>query len=358
MGFSTTDTVIMLLLLGSILLGIIVIAISLLSLFRKYRSRPYALAFLFFLAQICGILIIMVDSMTSSMINNPFEYILKPDHILSGFFPLFATLAYITELKAPGYLNRKRFLASLSPIVVLSGILLLLPGKVLPLKTPSDILGNIWQYDVLIRLALTAVYVISPFLIICIRYNGRLCLVSRTKILGMETAFCFLGPAFIFGFLIGYLPAFVVNFIILTLIDVNVAYIELKVRIPITETASNVDIQQPADEKETVFDNPEIWMDPDISIAKLTSMMGTNRTYLQEKIKASGFTGFTDMINRKRVGYICRGLDSMDGGSITNLMFESGFRSRSTASSEFKRIMGCTPSEYVKSRAGKQIKVE
>jgi len=98
----------------------------------------------------------------------------------------------------------------------------------------------------------------------------------------------------------------------------------------------------------SVINNPEVWMNPDMTAAELEKMMAISHADLLDIIKGLGCTGYSDMINRKRVEYICNCLDKGNDKNIIQLMFEAGFRSRSTASSEFKRIVGCTPSEYQK----------
>lgn len=57
-------------------------------------------------------------------------------------------------------------------------------------------------------------------------------------------------------------------------------------------------------------------------------------------------TSFPDLINGLRIESACRRLDN--GCDITDAAFESGFSSIRSFNRNFKRIMGTTPTEYVK----------
>jgi len=92
-------------------------------------------------------------------------------------------------------------------------------------------------------------------------------------------------------------------------------------------------------------------MNPDMTVVELARIIGTNRTYLTENIQAMGYSSYPDIINRRRINYICEKLREEPTATITQLMFEVGFRSRSQASREFKRIQGCTPTEYANKKS-------
>jgi len=201
-------------------------------------------------------------------------------------------------------------------------------------------------------------YLAYPVLAICQPYGWRQCLVSRKMVAGLQILTFLIAPAFVAGLMCGYFPAIVCNYILAVALDALVVYIEFKIRIPVTEP---VRLYEPDSEHEkpaigqtageALLDSPEIWMNPNMTAAELVRTMGTNHIYLLKEIKDLGYSSYSDMINRKRVEYICKELDKGTDENITNLLFEAGFRSRSTASREFKRIVGCAPSEYQKSVA-------
>jgi D-3-phosphoglycerate dehydrogenase len=55
----------------------------------------------------------------------------------------------------------------------------------------------------------------------------------------------------------------------------------------------------------------------------------------------------SDMLNRRRIDYVCQQLRKDPNASIQTLFEEAGYRSRTTAWRHFTNIVGCTPSEFV-----------
>jgi AraC-like DNA-binding protein len=96
-----------------------------------------------------------------------------------------------------------------------------------------------------------------------------------------------------------------------------------------------------------LMDNPAIWQDSELTGDKLVHLVGTNRTYIQQAAKQLGFENLSDMINRRRIDYVCQQLRKDPNTSIQTLFEEAGYRSRVTAWRHFTNIVGCTPSEFV-----------
>jgi len=348
MPITFRDSLLTIVLLSSVLLLVTAVGILLALKFRRHSSRPYLLASFIFLAQTVGILTILSKSIFTGRINAPFEGVLRLEPIISGFLPLFCILAYIAEVKFPGKVNLKNILLFISPALAISAILI--PVQQVELYCPRDIFNEMGNFDVWLRLILVSLYLIYPIVIACIPYDWHHCLVSRKMLVGVEAIFFITPLAAIPGLFCGYFPAILVNFILIILLDALVAHIEFKIRIPVPEsTRANNSDQKKEQADESILNSPEIWMNPDITAGELAKIMGTNHTYLLDRIKSLGYSSYTDMINRKRVDYICRELANKNDVDIISLMFEAGFRSRSTASREFKRIVGCTPSEYQES---------
>ncbi len=349
MGITPLNSTVILLLISSVLLITLYIGIALFSKYHHYRSIPYILASLIFLAQANGIIGIILTALSSQTITTPFDNILDTGHVIMGFVPFFPFLAYFLEIKRPGWLNLKRFVLLVLPVIIISTILLLLPGHPSSFHSHEELLASIHQTDVWLRLVLLSIYIIYPIAFFCHPRNKYSCLVSKSVLNVMQIMYVCLTLAFVAGLELCYFPAVYANFILIVSLDAFIAYIEFKVRIPIISTTEPEEDVQPHGEaqEETDFDDPIIWKDPDMSAVKLSRMMGTNRTYMSEKIKGLGYSGYSDMINRKRVRFICEKLEKEEDVNIINLFYEAGFRSRSTASSEFKRIVGCTPSEYL-----------
>jgi len=342
MLISPRDSLLVIILLSSALLSVTGAAIFLAFRFKKYRSNPYLLSCFFFLLQFVGIAGILLRSILNSRINAHFDTILKPTSLITGFLTLFFILAYIVEIKRPGRITLKNCLLSIFPVIILSVILFLIP--ITPIHSPSEIFEGISHPDIILRMVIIFFYILYPVVAACQSYEWRQCMVSRKTIAAFHLLSCLIAPAFIAGLTCGFFPAVLLNYILAIILDTLVVYIEFMIRIPISEPVRNSACKR--QDGESILSSSEIWMNPDMTATELARIMGTNHTYLLSRIKKLGYLSYSDMINRKRVEYICQGLEKGTDVNIIGLMFEAGFRSRSTASREFKRIVGCTPSEY------------
>jgi len=354
MLISPVDSIFVIVLLSSVLILITAVGISLALKFKRYRSRPYLLSCCLILLQSLGIAGILLRTMVSGRITAHFEHILRPSSLITGFMTLYCACLYLFEIKRPGKLNFKSLLLSISPFIIAAATLILIhPGQ---LNSLEEVLNGFKNPDVWLRLIIVVIYFVYPVAVICQPYDWRRCLVSRKMVVCLQTLCFLIAPAFITGLMCGYFPAIVSNYILAMVFDALVAYIEFKVRIPVTELERHYESDMESEDtsirpipRSSLLESPEIWMNPDMTAPELVRLLGTNHSYLSKRIKSLGYLSYADMINRKRVEFICEELKKGSDESIINLMFEAGFRSRSTASREFKRIVGCTPSEYKKS---------
>jgi len=353
MIISPLNSIFVIVLLSSVLILVTAAGITLALKYKQYRSRPYLFSCCCFLFQSLGIAGILTRTILNGRINAHFDSILRPASLITGFLTLFCVLVYVLEIKRPGKLSLKSILFCISPFIITSIILILIhPGQIHSLE---DVFNGIKRSDVWLRLVIVFFYFAYPFAVACQRYEWRQCMISRNMIVGLQILSFIIAPAFIAGLSCGYFPAIVINYITAIVLDALVVYIEFKIRIP-ADFSKLYKFSQKQKEStleqwdgDSLFDNPKIWMNPDMTATELVRIMGTNHTYLLKRIKSLGYSNYSDMINRKRVEYICKEMEKGTNGNIINLMFEAGFRSRSTASREFKRIVGCTPSEYQES---------
>jgi len=333
-------------LLSSVLLIVTAVVVMLAMKYRKYHSRPYLLACIIFLLQELGIGGILLISIINGSVYAPFDTVLRPGTLITGLATYIFILAYFIDIKIPGKLNIKNFLLGIFPFVMASaGLLLVHPS---PLRSLNEAIDSISSPEVWLRLIILALYIIYPAVAVCLPYERRLCMVSRKLIVWLHILSFILAPVFIAGMMCGYFPAVIVNYFVAIAIDALIVYIELKVRIPVSEPIRDDMYKKQTDD--SFLERSEIWMNPDLTVGELATIMGTNHKYLLRRIRSLGYSNYSDMINHKRIEYICKELDKGASGDIINLMFEAGFRSRSTASREFKRIKGCSPSEYMARR--------
>ncbi|MFR9602436.1 MAG: AraC family transcriptional regulator [Rikenellaceae bacterium] len=91
------------------------------------------------------------------------------------------------------------------------------------------------------------------------------------------------------------------------------------------------------------------WLDPAIKLEQLARMVGTNRTTLTTLIQSHGYEGFNDYIANYRIGAFCEFVKNNRVTNITNVFYDVGFQSSSSAYRHFKRIHKMTPNQYLNS---------
>jgi AraC-like DNA-binding protein len=93
------------------------------------------------------------------------------------------------------------------------------------------------------------------------------------------------------------------------------------------------------------------YLEHDLNIYKLSEQIGTSRHYLSQVINEKAGKSFFDFINGFRVEEAQAKLTdpSMANKSILGIAFDSGFNSKATFNTTFKKHSGMTPSAYQKS---------
>ena len=93
------------------------------------------------------------------------------------------------------------------------------------------------------------------------------------------------------------------------------------------------------------------YLEPDLNIYKLSEQIGTSRHYLSQVINEKAGKSFFDFINGFRVEEAQSKLTdpAMANKSILGIAFDSGFNSKATFNTTFKKHSGMTPSAYQKS---------
>lgn len=90
------------------------------------------------------------------------------------------------------------------------------------------------------------------------------------------------------------------------------------------------------------------YLDADLTIKELANTMGIPAKTLSQVINQSHNKSFFDFINHHRVGeaMMIIGTSNDDKMTIQEVMYRSGFNSKSSFNTFFKKITGLTPSEY------------
>lgn len=134
----------------------------------------------------------------------------------------------------------------------------------------------------------------------------------------------------------------------------------------ITDTDNEERIKEiPSHEPEQKISNPlwlriekamvesELWRNPDLTASMMTNKMHTNRTSFSNAIRDGGYDNFYDYLAHYRIDAFCKKAESEYIVNIQDAFFEVGYKARTTAFSQFKKIKGMSPSEYVKLKSPK-----
>ena len=98
-------------------------------------------------------------------------------------------------------------------------------------------------------------------------------------------------------------------------------------------------------------EEPQIYLQHDISVTELAKMIGTNRVYLSKHFASKGIT-YNAYINGLRIQHFINLYHETVAANqpiaVQQLAHKSGFRSYSTFNAAFKQIMGMTATEWMR----------
>jgi AraC-like DNA-binding protein len=106
-----------------------------------------------------------------------------------------------------------------------------------------------------------------------------------------------------------------------------------------------------------LMNDPAVWQDSELTGDKIVHLVGTNRTYIQQAAKQLGFANLSDMLNHRRIDYVCQQLRKDPNTPVQTLFTDAGYRSRTTAWRHFTTIVGCTPSEFIERHASSEKRI-
>lgn len=89
------------------------------------------------------------------------------------------------------------------------------------------------------------------------------------------------------------------------------------------------------------------YLQPRLSLSELASMLGTSTNQLSQVINQHSGSNFHDFVNAYRVGEFLENYKTNPDYSILALALESGFNSKSSFNTVFKKVKGTTPSEFL-----------
>ena len=90
----------------------------------------------------------------------------------------------------------------------------------------------------------------------------------------------------------------------------------------------------------------KLYLDPDLTIRQLSEETGIHEKLISNAINTVFGCNFSEYINSYRIDHSLSLINSSKDLSIKEVMFQSGFNSRSVFNTTFKRKTGFTPSDY------------
>jgi AraC-like DNA-binding protein len=105
-------------------------------------------------------------------------------------------------------------------------------------------------------------------------------------------------------------------------------------------------------EIQELMTNKKLYINPELNLEDLASELNTSRNYISESLNQYLGKSFYQYINEYRIREIVRKMDAYkqmhQTPNILSLAFEVGFNSKSSFNQYFKKVVGLTPSEYLK----------
>lgn len=118
------------------------------------------------------------------------------------------------------------------------------------------------------------------------------------------------------------------------------------------KTAGTRDLNWIGERLSEKFEKDKLYLNHEMNIDTLSAIIGTNRTYVS-KYLASQQSTYYDYINQLRIIHAKQLIDSAeDELNLSDVAYQSGFRSDSTFRRAFLEFEKCTPSDYLRLKAG------
>ena len=360
MHFTNYTSVINLIVLG--IHVFVQLAAAILIYIKKHnpQDRSWRFILLFFLVSAIASTVEIVLVTNQSFAPNSYK-LLDPLINIPGFYIFAILLCYIIELLRPRWLNFKRIFGLFLPSLISAAFVLIFVarGEVTSLCNLSELCSHISQPNIIARVVFITIYIPYFIYLIILRMQTKTASASKYhNILVLLTTMLCISYVFSRGLqlYLGYITHEVL-YLLLSILIVYFEYYE-RIHVPLEKVrdyytweqlphTTQDTLKSVAQTLQQLMDNPSIWQDPELTGDKVVHLVGTNRTYIQQAAKQLGFASLSDMINRRRIDYVCQQLRKDPNVPVQTLFTNAGYRSRTTAWRHFTAIVGCTPSEFV-----------
>ena len=292
--------------------------------------------------------------------------ILEPGVILSGCFSAAMFFFYPWTLLWPERFRWRRVAMVFIPLALMMlafRVAEALGMEITKLETFGDVVDNIARGDVLFRLAMVAVCHLYPVwaAVVCfcaVRRGHAQSNVLRLYGYGMAGMILVFSIAVIAHPMTGFIVQqiwVILFFTALTWLLVfwrqekdRVTTEELQSRFtPQSKTPIDIHVELFAS-LERLMDSQKLYLDPNLTLPQLVSMLKTNRTTLSATIRQAGHQTFADYLSYYRIGEFKHQVKTGSTLTIEELCLSSGFGSRTSFFRTFRQKEGITPREWIK----------
>ncbi|WP_125041012.1 helix-turn-helix transcriptional regulator [Bacteroides faecalis] len=272
---------------------------------------------------------------------------------------------------SPGYFNYLRIFTFLLPpiIIITVGLCyLFFNGKITPINSLNEIIPNIGELDIKLRLTifLLSIFIPLTFLVYPIISNKTYRKINNNMYAFIAFLFLFLGIYILFTLNIN---EFIFNlFGIISIIFTILFSIQyLRYENPFSDHIDMI-CEMSKEESytklpqtlplfttiETYFKEEHPYTDQNYNIECLAKFLGEKKYSISEAIKSGGFTGFREYINYRRLEYFKQLATENSNKNVKELMYLCGFTSRATFYRNFSEKYGVSPSKYIENHSIKQ----
>lgn len=346
------------------------------------RSRLLIAVFFFFTAFTTVLRLVL--SNTVYPYNSGEPSLMRVSTIIFGFAVFFLLLLYPLEILRPNWLNLKRAMVIMSPWLFLVIILAAAaPFGIHKISSTDEILVNIGHTDVFLRVALSLIFIPYGLWLLFMQYNWRHSSAPIRWVRAIVLIAMIMTFTFSYNRLFDYKLGVYIHIALYFILTAVILWLELVVRFKVPDSCVSDDVRHAShpslngfpgstsaagqksggqtgtevhEEAEAVvavkrklmqvMNTPEVWQNPDLSRGMLCNLVATNSNYLQKAIKSIGYASYSDMINRKRIDYVCRMLKTGQGKNIQDIFYMAGYRSRVTAWRNFTALTGVSPAHF------------
>lgn len=278
----------------------------------------------------------------------------EPEHVFVPILIQMTFFFYPLEVIRPLASRGKVYATLFSPLLAVAFIGLFSGIGYTPIHSYDDLLQHLGEFNVWFRLLAMVGMLFYTFALFLVPYDWHHSSADRKFILRYASGFCLMGLLF-FAIEISHVYVFVLlHQVVWMSFFFWVAWYELKERLlspakyetlPVAET--NPDDDELWQKIVHLMDEEEGWFNPEITQADLATKLLSNRTYIADAFKRNTGMTFKDYQTKRRVDFMVQQLQLNPQTDMQDLFFRVGYRDRSTAWRNFRKVMGMSPTEFL-----------